>query len=332
MSKVDTVVIGASAGGVEALSRLVAALPEGFPAAVLVVLHVPESSTSLLPAILSRHGPLPASHPKDGEVVQNGRIYVAPPARHLLVRDGHVSLVNGPKENGNRPAIDPLFRTAAHARRNRVVSVLLSGLLDDGTMGTWAVRRQGGATICQDPNDALFGDMPRHAIEAGACDHVLPLDAIGPALVGLAGRDVPDLASTEMPDPTEMSLDELAQLEQRGAPSAFVCPECKGTLFEFAKEGVMHYRCRVGHSYLPDSLAANQEGVLEAALWTALRAIEEHNDLLGNLLQRAEKRGFSITARSYRSKMEEGSQRMELLRHVLGLGHNAPKDVQPRID
>ncbi len=322
MPKIDTVVVGASAGGVESLSRLVAQLPKGFPAAVLVVIHFPERGTSVLPHILARNGNLPAVAAEDDLPIENGTIYCAPPGRHLLIRDGHMNLVNGPKENGNRPAIDPLFRTAAHARRNRVVSVLLSGLLDDGTMGTWAVRRQGGVTICQDPEDALFGDMPRHAIETGSAMHVLPLDEIGAALERLAGQDVSELIpDVAMPDPTEMTLDELAQFEKRGQPSPFVCPECQGTLFEFAEEGVMHYRCRVGHSYLPDSLAANQEGALEAALWTALRALEEHNDLLQRMLSRAESRGFEGTTQAYRHKLEEGAQRIGLLRHVLGLGH-----------
>ena len=325
MPKIDTIVVGASAGGVEAVSRLVGMLPADFPAAVLVIVHFPERATSVLPQILARNGPLPAVMAEDGLAIEAGKVYCGPPGRHLLVRDGHMSLVNGPKENGNRPAIDPLFRTAAHARRNRVVGVLLSGLLDDGTMGFWAVRRQGGVTICQDPEDALFGDMPRHAIESGSAGYVLPLDKIGPALVELAGQEIPDLApEEEMPDPTEMTLAELAQLEKRGRPSAFVCPECTGTLFEFAEEGVMHYRCRVGHSYLPDSLASNQEGVLEAALWTALRAIEEHNDLLQGMLARAEARGFDVTAKTYRAKLEEGAHRMGLLRHVLGLGHGSP--------
>ena len=325
MPKVDTVVIGASAGGVEAITRLIALLPADFPAAILVVIHFPERGTSVLPQILARNGRLKAVSAEDGLVTENGIVYCAPPGRHLLIRDGHMNLVNGPKENGNRPAIDPLFRTAAHARKNRVVSVLLSGLLDDGTMGTWSVRRQGGVTICQDPEDALFGDMPRHAIESGSAAYVLPLEAIARKLIELAGCEIPEITpDDDMPDPTEMSLDELAELEKRGAPSAFTCPECHGTLFEFAEEGVMHYRCRVGHSYLPDSLSANQEGVLEAALWTALRAIEEHNDLLGNLLSRAESRGFDVTAKGYRAKLEEGAHRMDLLRHVLGLGHNNP--------
>ena len=330
MPKIDTVVVGASAGGVEAISRFVALLPEGFPAAVLVVLHMAEGGTSVLPSILTRNGALPAHHAVHGEEIANGRVYCAPPGRHLLLHGGKISLVNGTKENGYRPAIDVLFRTAARSRRNRLVGVLLSGLLDDGTMGQWAVRRHGGTTLCQDPLDAMFGDMPRNAIEAGAADHVLALDALVPALVRMVGLDVPELPPDETTDPTELSLDDLNRLEHRGQPSTFVCPECQGTLFQLDEEGVTHYRCRVGHSYMPDSLSANQEGVLEAALWTAMRAIEEHNDLLGNLLERAEKRGFEITAKGYRTKLEAGSHRLDLLRSVLGLGHgpSSPADLE----
>ena len=284
MARIDTIVVGASAGGVEALSRLVALLPADFPAAVLVVLHIPQGATSVLPAILSRNGPLSAAHARDGEPLEPGRVYCAPPGQHLLLHDDHLVLVNGPKENGNRPAIDPLFRTAAHARRNRVVGVLLSGLLDDGTMGCWAVRRQGGVTICQDPEDALFGDMPRHAIEAGAASQVLALDAIGPALARLAGQDAPDLPSDEeaMPDPIETSLDGLNRLETRGQPSSFVCPRVPGHPVRVGGGG-RHALPLPGRPQLPSRSRSpsSQRETMEAALWTALRALQEHNDLLG---------------------------------------------------
>ena len=319
MPNIDTIVVGASAGGVEALSRLIGMLPEDLPAAIFVVLHFPESSTSVLPTILSRRGALPAAHAQDGERPEPGRIYCAPPGRHMLLHGDAIRLVAGPKENGNRPAIDPLFRTAAHSRGNRVLSVLLSGLLDDGTMGTWAVRRRGGGTFCQDPEEALFGDMARNAIEHGGVDHVLTLEALAREFVRLAGQPVPECEIIEMPDPTEMNLSELERLERRGQPSVFVCPECKGTLFEVTEENTPHYRCRVGHSYLAESLSSEQESVLEAALWTALRAIEEHNDLLQKMHRRSEERGFGVTARNYRAKIEEGAHRMELLRTVLGL-------------
>jgi two-component system chemotaxis response regulator CheB len=312
-------VVGASAGGVEAVSRLVSQLPADLQAAVLVVVHFPESATSVLPAILNRSGPLTAQHAEDGEVPEPGKIYVAPPGRHMLLHGDVIRLVVGPKENGNRPAIDPLFRTAARSRRNRVIGVLLSGLLDDGTMGQWAVRRHGGATLCQDPDEATFGDMPRNAIESGAVETILNLQELAQNIARRSGQSVSELTGEVMPDATEMTLEELRKLEKAGEPSIFVCPECQGTLFQVKEENVTHYRCHVGHSYLAESLSSSQEVKLEAALWTALRALKEHNELLQRMLARAETQGLEITAKGYRRKVEYGNHQMDLLRHVLGL-------------
>jgi two-component system chemotaxis response regulator CheB len=185
----DVVVVGASAGGVEALSRLVRDLPPDFRAAVFVVLHVPASGTSVLPAILDRHGSLHAAHAVDGEDVKPGRIYVAPPDRHVLVHGSSVRVERGPKENGARPAIDPLFRSAAASCGPRVVGVILSGTLADGAAGLAAVKLRGGATIVQDPRDALYPAMPRNAIVEVGPDSILTAAEIGPALVELT-RDV----------------------------------------------------------------------------------------------------------------------------------------------
>lgn len=319
MQRIDTVVVGASAGGVEALSKLVSQLPENFPAALLIVIHFPESATSLLPSILSRQGPLPAKHAEDGEQLKAGRIYIAPPGKHMLVMADKIRLVVGPKENNNRPAIDPLFRTAARTCGPSVVGVILTGLLDDGTPGMAAIKQRGGITIAQDPDDALFADMPRNAIQNVDVDYILPLSRIGPKLAEIAGCEVPDWESEFTIDPTEMTLQELQSLESRGRPSAFVCPECHGTLFELTEDGIFHYRCRVGHSYLPETLASQQEGGIEAALWTALRALKEHNSLLARMVVRMEQRGVPKAAETYRQRLAEGDARIALLANVLGL-------------
>jgi two-component system chemotaxis response regulator CheB len=176
----DIVVIGASAGGVEVLSHLVRCLPANFPAAIFVVLHVPAHSPSLLPRILERNGPLPARHPSDGEAIKRGRISIAPPDQRLLLEGGRVRLVRGPRENGHRPAVDPLFRTAPLAFGPRVVGVMLSGNLDDGTAGLAAIKQRGGVTVVQDPEEALYPGMPRSAIESVAVDHILPV-AVSPS-------------------------------------------------------------------------------------------------------------------------------------------------------
>ena len=181
----DIVVVGASAGGVEALRTLVAGLPEGFPAALFIVLHVPPT-TSVLPAILARAGKLPAAHARDGDAIEHGRIYVAPPNYHLLLDGDVVRLDRGPRENGHRPAIDPLFRTAAISHGERVAGVILSGSLDDGIAGLAAVKRLGGAVLVQDPTDALYPAMPKSAVEAGIADELLPVASIPSRLVELA--------------------------------------------------------------------------------------------------------------------------------------------------
>ena len=182
----DIIVIGASAGGVEALSQLARHLPADLPAAVFVVLHVPPYSPGLLPRILSRSRTLPASHPADGEAIRNGRITIAPPDHHLLLEGGRIRLTRGPRENGHRPAVDPLFRTAACSFGPRVVGVVLSGTLDDGTAGLAAIKQRDGVAVVQDPDEALYTGMPRSAMESVAVDYCLPINGIAELLVRLA--------------------------------------------------------------------------------------------------------------------------------------------------
>ena len=181
------VVIGASVGGVEAIGFLAAALPPDFAAAVLVVLHV-GAHRSVLPRLLSQRGPLPACHPGDGDLIRPGRIYVAPPDQHLLVEPGCVRLARGPRENWARPAVDPLFRSAARAYGPHVVGVILTGGLNDGTAGLFEVKRHGGVAVVQDPGDALSPGMPQSALRHVAVDHCLPLPAIPALLAALVIR------------------------------------------------------------------------------------------------------------------------------------------------
>lgn len=314
----DTVVIGASAGGVETLQRLVGDLPANLPAAILVVMHFPQSSTSVLPAILSRAGCLPALHGVDGEEILPGRIYVAPTGCHMLIRRDRIGLSTGPLENGNRPSIDLLFRTAARERGTRVISAVLSGLLEDGTLGTAAVHRHGGVTMAQDPNDALFGDMPRHAIQLVGTDFVLPLPELAAQIVRLCGSEAADLGEREVrDDETQIAAGELEDRENVGLPSPYVCPECHGTLFELSEEGVPYYCCRAGHSYLASSLEDSQYGSVEAALWTALRTLKEHNAMLERMLKNAELNGFKLMEQKYRERLELGRHRVNVLQGVL---------------
>jgi two-component system chemotaxis response regulator CheB len=278
----DIITVGASAGGVEALGTLVEGLPADLPASVFVTLHVPSHGFSALPQILSRRGPLPAQHARDGEVIVPGRIYVAPPDHHMLIHPGAIRLSKGPRENGVRPAVDPLFRTAARWYGLRVVGVVLSGMLDDGTAGLLAIKERGGLAVVQHPDDAMFPGMPRAALDVVAIDHVLPASGI-PALLDRLARDpVAAPADELMPEHMELEaaiaefdLEAIQALDRPGTPSAFACRDCAGVLWEIHEGDLVRYRCRVGHAWSPTSLMAEQSKSLETALWIAFRALEE---------------------------------------------------------
>jgi two-component system chemotaxis response regulator CheB len=320
----DIVVVGASAGGVEALVSLAASLPAQLPAAVFVVLHLPPTGSSALPDILSRHGPLPASHVKDGEPIEPGRIYVAPPDHHLLIRTGHMQLARGPRENGHRPAVDPLFRSAAREYAIRVIGVVLSGALDDGTAGLVAVKSRGGLAVVQDPADALYSGMPGNALEHVNVDHVVPVAVMGELLARLTVEPAPEPPG---PAPAEMKLEVEVEVEgfsldamegnHPGEPSGFSCPDCNGVLWEIQDGGLQRYRCRVGHAWSPESLLIQQTEALEAALWVALRSLEERAALARRLAEPARGRGHSITATRFEEQATEAQQAARLVRNLL---------------
>jgi two-component system chemotaxis response regulator CheB len=320
----DIIVVGASAGGVEALATLANHLPGNFPAAIFMVLHVPPHGTSVLPKIISRAGPLPATHAWDGESIRPGRIYVAPPDRHLLLKLGHVRVARGPTENSHRPAIDPLFRTAARSYGRRVIGVVLSGLLDDGTAGLKAIKERGGLAVVQEPDDALFPSMPRSAMDNVAVDYAVPIDELGALLLRLVNQPLPaaaqHVAPTEMQVESDMAELELGALEnphRPGAPSGFACPACGGALWEIRDGDLIRYRCRVGHAWSPDSLLAEQSGAVETALWSALRALEERAALAQNMSSRAAKRGHDPVARKFADQARECEADARLIREVL---------------
>jgi two-component system, chemotaxis family, protein-glutamate methylesterase/glutaminase len=318
----DIVVVGASAGGVEALTSLVGPLPADLRASVFVVLHVPATGSSALPDILTRHGPLPASHAKDGEPIEQRRIYVAPPDYHLLLRAGHVHLARGPRENGHRPAVDPLFRTAAFEYASRVVGVVLSGALDDGTAGLLAIKSRGGLAVVQHPEEALYPGMPNNAIEHVEVDHVLPAAGIAETLARLTGEPTTEPAgagSDDMKTEVELegfSMDAIAG-DHPGGPSGFSCPDCNGVLWEIQDGGLVRFRCRVGHAWSPESLLTQQSEALEAALWVALRTLEERAALASRLAQPARRRGHRITATRFEEQAEEAQQAARLVRRLL---------------
>jgi two-component system chemotaxis response regulator CheB len=329
----NLIVVGASAGGVEALRSLVAGLPPDLPAAVLVVLHVPSYGGSVLPAILERAGDLPADHPEGEQPLEEGRIYVAPPDHHLLVVDGHCVVTRGPRENGHRPAIDVLFRSAARADGPRVIGVVLSGVLDDGTAGLQAIAQRGGTTIVQDPADALYDAMPRSALEHVPVDHVAPAAEIGNLLARLAkvvvvdrGEPTPRLMETEI----EVALMEehvMHEDERPGRPSAFSCPDCSGVLWEIHDGDLVRYRCRVGHAWSADSLLGQQAEQLDSALWMALRGLEEKAALARTLASRARDRNSPLMSQRYEEQATEATRAAETLRSMLARHVGSADDV-----
>ncbi|MGY1742794.1 MULTISPECIES: chemotaxis protein CheB [unclassified Blastococcus] len=323
----DLVVVGASAGGVEALRQMLRHLPLGFPAAVLVVLHMPSTARSALPAILDRVCDLPVRAAADGDRLEPGTVLVAVPDRHLMVSDGRVRLTRGPRENSHRPAVDVLFRSAARAAGRRVVAVVLSGALDDGTAGMIAVRSRGGVGVAQDPEDALYPSMPRHAVEVGGAEHVLPADKMAAVLTELLAEDVGDV---DEPPPSELMDTETAMAnldaeavdadDRPGTPSGFGCPTCHGALFSITEGGMERFRCRVGHAWSPEALAAEQSQALESALWMALRGLEERATLSLRMGERAEAGGHRLSAQTFRRRHDEALHAAALLRRLLQQG------------
>jgi two-component system chemotaxis response regulator CheB len=322
------IVIGGSAGAIDALLRLVSRLPAGLPARVFIAVHVPANAVSALPAILARTGRLPARHPADGETTEPAMLYIAPPDHHLLVKPGAVRIVRGPRENGHRPAIDPLFRTAAASYGPRVIALVLSGNLDDGAAGVGAVAAAGGSVIVQDPNDSPYPSMPLHALASVPSATSARLDDIPALLVRLLHSPLPEVA--QMPpedprrvpplDPVELDAAASEAFTRKGRSSGLTCPECHGGIFEVDVEGVPVYRCRVGHAFSSDTLYVEQRASLETALWTALRALEESAELSRRLESRSSQRGNAKAAGSFRHSAEVYLERAQVIRDVLEHG------------
>jgi two-component system chemotaxis response regulator CheB len=280
----DLVLIGGSAGSIEALRHLLKALPPSFPAAVFTVVHTSADGPGLLPVVLARSAQLRAGHPVDGDPIRPGNIYVAPPDHHLmLAADDTIRVRRGPRVNGSRPAIDPLFRTAAaEGYGPRSIAVVLSGYLDDGSAGLYAIRKRGGVAIVQEAADALASDMPLRALQYAGADYILPAGEIGQQLVELVGpaSKVVSMKKRERPrKPQENEISPNAFVayphEGDGTPSVFACPDCHGVLWEIKEGGSIRYRCRTGHEYSEHILNEELSHATENALWAAMRALEE---------------------------------------------------------
>jgi two-component system chemotaxis response regulator CheB len=289
MEKRDIIVIGSSAGGVNALQEIVASLPQDLNASIFIVQHVTPGAISLLPRILTYKGNLSAVHPADGEIIRQGMIYVAPPDHHMIIERDRILVKKGPKENRFRPSIDALFRSAAYSYGPRVIGVVLTGMLDDGTSGMWSVKRLGGIGIIQTPEDAAFPSMPNSVLEYVKVDHVLPLadiasklaelvtsSAVDPAAVDDAAVQIPELErmKTEIEIAAQKFAFEKGVLDM-GELSALTCPECHGVLTRLKEGNHTRYRCHTGHAYLSSSLLNDLVESVEVKLWQALKSLEE---------------------------------------------------------
>ena len=307
----DIVVVGFSAGGIEPLLRLVGALPADFPGAVFVVHHFPPQSVSALPNIIQRSSPLGAAQAVDGEPIVPGRIYVARPDQHLLLTGGRIRLTNGPREQGHRPAIDPLFRSAARTFGPRVAGVILSGTLDDGTVGLIEIKARGGLALVQLPEEAAYPGMAMSALRNVPVDHVAPARELAAILDRLARED------DREPDPAVPGTAALRSATALGRPSPMVCPECGGVLFEREQDDFLHFRCHIGHAFSEEALFASQSRALEGVLWSAVRALEEKAELSRRLAEQSGHRGLHRAVTQFESAAREAEHGSSILRQSL---------------
>jgi two-component system chemotaxis response regulator CheB len=330
MSKI--VVIGGSLGAINALKVILASLPEDFAAAILIVTHI-GTNRSMLPEILQRISNLPVRHANDGEPIIPGRVLLAPSDRHLTVVAAgdrvYARLVHGPKENHCRPAIDPLFRSAAAAFGIDAIGVVLTGYLDDGTVGLQAVKARGGIAIVQDPAEAEAPDMPASALQHVDVDRKLGVSEIGQALVELVSaseqssgvlrehaafgtRDWIDIENRLTSRDSDMD-----DLEQIGKPSSLTCPECNGALWEIRQSGPMRYRCHTGHAFTAKVLEALQSNTVEDAIWGAIRALHEQERLFSRMSEKAMQSGHNDCIAEYQAKAAQAQAHAQALRDVI---------------
>jgi two-component system, chemotaxis family, protein-glutamate methylesterase/glutaminase len=329
VAQLDVIVIGASAGGVGSLQRVVERLPAALPASVFVTLHLPEDVRSVLPRILTRAGHLPATHAENGEPIEPGRIYIAPPGYHMTLERQCVRITRGAREHGHRPAIDPLFRSAALTFGPRVIGVVLSGQLDDGTVGLSEVKRAGGVAVVQDPDDTPFQSMPRSAIAHVNVDYILPAQEIGRMLDHLVMEEqsadkAPNTREVMVRNELESLIKHEDEHDKPGQPSPYSCPDCGGVLWEVKDGDLSRFRCRVGHAYNPDTLSAAQARAVEEALWAALRALEEQAAVKKRVGERLRRQSQEAIGDQILRRAREIEQHAEHVRSLLlsGVGAN----------
>ena len=338
MKQRNIIVIGASAGGFEGLKTLVAGLPENFPASIFVVWHMSPDVQGVLPQVLNRFKTVPAAHAADGEAIEPNRIYVAPPDHHLLVEKEIVRVTRGPKENRFRPAVDPLFRSAAYAYNNRVIGVILSGALDDGTAGLWTIKHRGGLAVIQDPKDAEVPSMPENALREVAVDYTVSMAEMADLLVRLSSEKVEENAEIEMAENGENEKTEIeiriaaetsafeSGVMKLGVLTPFTCPECHGVMSRLRDGNIQRYRCHTGHAFSADALLAGVTENIEDSLYNVIRGIEESIMLLNHLGDHFAEVNEPKLAAVYFKKANEAETRVQFIRRAALSNERLSKD------
>ena len=320
--KRDVVVIGGSAGATAPLKSLLGGLPPDLPASVFVTMHIPARSLGILQTVTSAAGRLPVYPAEDGMPIRPGNIYLAVPDHHLILVDGHMRLGRGPRENLARPAIDPLFRSAAAAYGPRVIGVILSGLLNDGASGLEAIKRCGGMAVVQDPLDAIANEMPLAALRAAQVDLTVPGARLGDILSDL----VREPAGWPVPVPPDIRLEvDIAAGErvdsqiitQIADPAAITCPHCLGVMSQVRRRNPLRFRCQVGHAMTADVIAQEQEGAVDEAMRIALRVIEERAELVSKMAEDGRLAGRPAIADTYAERAAEYRQQAGILRRAV---------------
>ncbi|HET9743093.1 MAG TPA: chemotaxis protein CheB [Terriglobales bacterium] len=314
----DVIVIGASAGGIEAIRQITRALGPKLKAAVFVVVHIAPESSGLLPNILNRRSSIRAHQALDREAVRTGEIYVAPPDRHMILDDDLVRVTNGPKHNRHRPSIDLLFRTAARTYGDRVIGVILTGFLDDGSSGLLAIKNAGGLAIVQSPEDAEVASMPRNALQTVHPDYCVPLAQIAGLLNQLTEGEMEPMVARHAANGHPAKQDVKSEKSEKRKPaSGFTCPDCGGAIWEIEENGEVRYECRIGHAYSPDGFSEANDDSVERSLWAALRALEESAALEQRLADLAADRKRSGAHKMFSEKAHDRKQHAGVLREFL---------------
>jgi two-component system, chemotaxis family, protein-glutamate methylesterase/glutaminase len=322
MANRDIVAIGTSAGGVAALLYLVKQFPSDFPAAVLITIHVPSDFRSGLDEVLTRAGPLPASFGSDGDPLKPGRIYLAPPDRHLIAEGDQLALGTGPPENWARPAIDPMLRSVAVCCGPRAIGLVLTGTLCDGASGLHSISHCGGIAVVQDPTEAAFAEMPLRALNQGDPHYVVSLSEIPSLLANLVHQPAGD----PMPIPERLKFEvkvargagsSIEELEQIGRRSVLSCPQCGGVMWEIEDGDLLRYRCHVGHALSSEAMSTGISDKVREALYVALRALDEQAALADKLHERASDQGRNLTADRWIQRKEEADRQREVIQTAI---------------